>query len=89
MKWLGLAGNLRTFPQNEIAKGELDMMAKELQRKRDGIDYGVDIETLPVWTHSEWLDEAESAKKQRRVLVAESGIVYDVTAFLAEVCRDL
>lgn len=86
MNCLGLATDLSKFPQNEITKGELDMKAKQLLLKREQIDYGVDIEMLQIWTHSEWVAAAESAKKQRRVLVVESGIVYDVTQFVQEVC---
>ena len=86
MKCLGLASKLNTFPQNEIAKGELDMEAKQLLLKQKRIDYGVPIETLPKWSHSEWIAEATIAKEQKRVLVVISDIVYDVTTFIGKVC---
>lgn len=81
---LGLTSGLKVFPQNEIVKGELEMMAKDLRRKMDRLDYGVDVDSLPLWTRSEWERQAECAKKERRVLVLERGVVYDVTRFLAE-----
>jgi len=84
MKCLGLASDLHTFPENEIVRGELDMATKQLLLKREGIDYGVEVETLPVWTQSEWAEQAKLAKEERNVLVAEKNIVYDVTQFMKE-----
>ena len=66
---LGLTSGLQKFPQNEIVKGELEMTAKQLRRRMERVDYGVAADSLPVWTRSEWLDQAKSAKKERRVLV--------------------
>jgi len=84
MECLGLASDLKKFPANEIRRGELEMRAKEVERGRKCIDYGVDIESLPWWTPSEWRERAAAAKEERKVLVKESGIVYDVTRFLAQ-----
>lgn len=86
MKCLGMATNLNTFPSNEIAKGELDMAAKQILLKRQHIDYGVSIDALPIWTDLQWIKEMKMAKQQNRVLVVESGIVFDVTTFIKEVC---
>lgn len=82
MSVLGLASELRRFPSNEIRKGELDMFEKELARRKLSVDYGVAIDSLPKWTRSQF--ETYSKKGRGRILVAEQGVVYDVTAFVRE-----
>ena len=83
LSWLGLAWQLRRFPLNEITKGELDMLEKQLLLRKQGVDYGVPLDELPKWTQQQFAAEGAAARKQRRVLVAEAGVVYDVTAFVA------
>ena len=55
----GLAYDLKTFSDNEIKRGILDMKEKNLLKEKESVDYGVDIKTLPVWT----MDEFEKALK--------------------------
>lgn len=47
---LGLASQLRVFPQNEIRKGELTMKLKQLKSVQDGIRWSSGVNDLPVVT---------------------------------------
>lgn len=41
------------------------------------------MNTLPIWTKNEFKVEMENAKKNGRIFIIESDIVYDVTEFVA------
>jgi stearoyl-CoA desaturase (delta-9 desaturase) len=45
---VGLANNLKTFPSNEIAKGQLNMKLKELQQIQDTLQWPPESNELPV-----------------------------------------
>jgi len=45
---VGLANNLKTFPSNEIAKGQLNMKLKELQQIQDTLRWPPESNELPV-----------------------------------------
>ena len=45
---LGLANNLKTFPSNEVAKGQLAMKLKELKKVQDNLEWPPQSEDLPV-----------------------------------------
>jgi len=85
-KWLiktcaifGLASNLKKFPENEIKKGQIVMMQKNLEQMKKSLDWGVPIETLPVITFEDFKD-----KSKTHSLILIEGIVYDVATFLDE-----
>jgi len=81
MAQIGLAYNLNTFSKNEIQRGELDMKQKLLNHMKKEIDYGVDVEKLPVWNDAQVLNEI---KNNHRILIIIQKIVHDVTDFVRE-----
>lgn len=48
MQWLGLATQLKAFPENEVQKGQLTMELKKLKAKSDKIEWPMDSNDLPV-----------------------------------------
>ncbi|KAJ1546655.1 hypothetical protein HK405_006934, partial [Cladochytrium tenue] len=87
-KWLiwlfslvGLTSSLRTFPQNEIIKGRVQMEQKRLDRVKASLDWGVPLDRLPVKTVAELHADAAASG---RLLVFVSGVAYDVSAFIDE-----
>lgn len=81
MKQLGLASNLKTFPQNEIEKGRLQQIQKKLDQKRATLDWGIPLENLPVIS---WDDFVYEAKENGKALVAVAGVIHDVAKFIAD-----
>ena len=45
---LGLASHLKTFPDNEVKKGQLTMQLKRLREKQDVLNWAPDSNDLPV-----------------------------------------
>lgn len=45
---IGLASNLRMFPNNEILKSALTMQLKSLKRTQDSVSWPLPVEELPV-----------------------------------------
>lgn len=45
---VGLATQLKTFPENEIAKGQLSMELKQLRARQDGIKWPAGTGDMPV-----------------------------------------
>ncbi|KAI8984934.1 fatty acid desaturase-domain-containing protein [Trametes punicea] len=74
---IGLASNLRVFPDNEIRKGELTMELKKLKIVQDRIQWPAKIEELPVVS---W--EAFQKQALERPLVVVSGFIHDVGEFI-------
>ncbi|CAK5271149.1 unnamed protein product [Mycena citricolor] len=76
---LGLASHLKTFPENEVRKGQLTMQLKRLRVTQDALVWPTDSNDLPVIN---W----ESYQKQsaERPLVLISGFIHDVTNFIDE-----
>ena len=83
MKVCGFAKDLNKFPENEILKGEIDMIEKKIVERKETINYGIPINTLPIWTMSEFNAEYENAKKNHKIYIIVANIVYDVTQFVA------
>ena len=54
---LGLASHLKTFPDNEVKKGQLTMQLKRLREKQEGLNWAPDSNDLPVigWESCECL----------------------------------
>jgi stearoyl-CoA desaturase (delta-9 desaturase) len=83
MKCLGFAYNLNKFPINEIVKGEIDMIEKKLNERKQTINYAPPINTLPIWTQNEREEEMINAKKNGKIYVQLLNIIYDVTDWVA------
>ncbi|KAL2120470.1 hypothetical protein VTJ04DRAFT_4497 [Mycothermus thermophilus] len=80
MKWVGLAYNLKTFPQNEIEKGRLQQQQKKLDQKRATLDWGKPLETLPVISWDDFVEQSKNGK----AWVAIAGVIHDVGKFIAD-----
>ncbi|GAA5915521.1 hypothetical protein JCM8208_007476 [Rhodotorula glutinis] len=79
MHWLGLASQLKTFPDNEIRRGQYAMKLKAVAREADEIRWPKSSNHLPVLT---W-DEFQEACKTRQLMVI-SGYIHDVSTFIDE-----
>ena len=80
-KWMGLAYNLKTFPQNEIEKGRLQQTQKKLDQKRAGLDWGQPLELLPVIS---WDEFVEQTKTEGKAWIAVAGVIHDVSNFIKD-----
>lgn len=81
MKQLGLAYNLKTFPQNEIEKGRVQQLQKKLDQKRSTLNWGIPLENLPVIS---WDDFVHESKTNGKAWVAIAGVIHDVGKFIAD-----
>ncbi|KIY71476.1 delta 9-fatty acid desaturase protein [Cylindrobasidium torrendii FP15055 ss-10] len=79
MSKLGLAWQLKTFPENEIQKGVLTMHMKKLRDMQEKLTWPESTAHLPVVTYESW--QEQSAK---RPLVLISGFIHDLSGFLEE-----
>ncbi|THU81583.1 hypothetical protein K435DRAFT_972295 [Dendrothele bispora CBS 962.96] len=73
---IGLAGQLRVFPSNEITKGALAMKLKKLKCVQDLVQWPTPVDELPIIS---WASFQEESKL--RVLVLVSGFIHDVSSF--------
>ena len=80
-KQMGLAYNLKTFPQNEIEKGRLQQMQKKLDQKRSSLDWGQPLELLPVIS---WDEFVEQTKTEGKAWIAVAGVIHDVGNFVKD-----
>ncbi|KAH9852508.1 delta 9-fatty acid desaturase protein [Lenzites betulinus] len=76
---LGLASHLKTFPDNEVAKGQLTMQLKRLREKQEGLNWAPDSNDLPV---IDWKSYQEQSLKRPLVVIA--GFIHDVSTFMDE-----
>jgi stearoyl-CoA desaturase (delta-9 desaturase) len=82
-KWLirtlaffGLTYNLKVFPENEIKKGQLQMMEKKLHSTFNSVDWGTDVEELPLYT---WEEFSNRHKTTNDRWIVVGGIIHDVS----------
>ncbi|KAF9322452.1 hypothetical protein BG006_002389 [Podila minutissima] len=87
-KWLiatcaffGLASHLKTFPENEVRKGQLQMIEKCVMDKKTKLQWGTPIADLPILSFEEFQDQVKSQGKKWTLL---EGVVYDVAEFMTE-----
>ncbi|GAA5955869.1 hypothetical protein JCM3765_000024 [Sporobolomyces pararoseus] len=73
---LGLASQLKTFPDNEIRTGQLAMQMKKISQEAEEINWPKSSNHLPVLT---WDDFTEACKT--RELIVVSGFIHDVSTF--------
>ncbi|CAH6723822.1 acyl-CoA desaturase 1 [[Candida] jaroonii] len=76
---LGLAYNLRTFSQNAIDQGVFQQQQKKLNQQKLKLQWGSDVNSLPVWDRAEF---NEKAKKDGLILIG--GIIHNVKSFIKE-----
>lgn len=76
---LGLAYNLKEFPENEVRKGFVQMEMKKLEQLKSGIQWASKVEELPIMTFEEFQQASKS-----RPLILVHGIVHDVGDFVED-----
>jgi stearoyl-CoA desaturase (delta-9 desaturase) len=76
---LGLATQLKTFPDNEIRKGQLTMELKKLREVQDKIVWPSTSNDLPIVSWDSFQEQA-----QKRPLIVVAGFIHDVSSFLDE-----
>jgi len=76
---LGLASELKTFPSNEITKGQIYMKEQKLNEAKRRLKWGRPIQELPAITFDEF---QEATKNQGEKWIMIEGIIYDVREFV-------
>jgi stearoyl-CoA desaturase (delta-9 desaturase) len=79
-KLVGLASNLKEFPQNEIQKGRYTMARKVLDQFGQNITWPQGNPELPVVSFEEYQELAK--KNDGRALVLIAGFIHDVSNFI-------
>ncbi|KAH8116099.1 delta 9-fatty acid desaturase protein [Phellopilus nigrolimitatus] len=72
-----LASHLKSFPDNEVRKGQLTMQLKKLRATQEKIAWPVDNDDLPVVSWETFLKQAE-----KRPLIVVAGFIHDMTSFM-------
>ncbi|KAG0375716.1 MAG: delta-9 desaturase [Linnemannia gamsii] len=87
-KWLiatcaffGFASHLKTFPENEVRKGQLQMIEKRVMEKKTKLQWGTPIADLPILSFE---DFEHACKNDNKKWILLEGVVYDVADFMAE-----
>ncbi|KAG0245383.1 hypothetical protein BGW41_000010 [Actinomortierella wolfii] len=78
---LGLASHLKTFPENEIRKGQLQTIEKRVLEKKEKLQWGTPISELPVLSFE---DFEHACKNDGKKWILLEGVVYDVADFMTE-----
>ncbi|KAI7819244.1 delta-9 fatty acid desaturase [Gamsiella multidivaricata] len=79
--FFGLASHLKTFPENEIRKGQLGMVEKKVLEKKTKLQWGTPISELPVMSFE---DYQHACKNDNKKWILLEGVVYDVADFISE-----
>lgn len=77
--YLGLAYELKTFPANEITKGQIYMQEQRINEIKRKLKWGRPIQELPALTFDEFKD---AVKNHGEKWIVIEGIVYDVKNFI-------
>ncbi|ORY55908.1 uncharacterized protein BCR38DRAFT_451860 [Pseudomassariella vexata] len=77
---LGIATDLNTFNDNEIQKGMIQTSQRRLDDWNETINWGRSLRDLPVID----MDDFRASAKAGRPLILISGIIYDVTDWVAK-----
>ncbi|KAJ1984805.1 stearoyl-CoA 9-desaturase [Dimargaris verticillata] len=77
--WLGLAYNLRTFPDNEVKKGAVMMQEKKINQIKATLKWGPEPCNLPEFTTKELEHQVRDCGKQWIVI---DGLIHDVASFI-------
>jgi stearoyl-CoA desaturase (Delta-9 desaturase) len=78
---LGLAYNLKRFPENEIKKGELQMIRKRLDRNMHKLEWGMHPDEMPTFTMEE---VKRRCANEGTSLIVVDGFVHDVHHFIED-----
>ncbi|KAJ7339982.1 hypothetical protein DFH08DRAFT_783495 [Mycena albidolilacea] len=78
-KQLGFASHLKTFPDNEVRKGQLTMQLKRLRETQESLVWPSDNNDLPVISWDSYIEQCAT-----RPLVVISGFIHDVASFIEE-----
>ncbi|KAF9538409.1 hypothetical protein EC957_006784 [Mortierella hygrophila] len=79
--FFGLATHLKTFPENEVRKGQLQMIEKKVLEKKTKLQWGTPIADLPVLSFE---DYQHACKNDGKKWILLEGVVYDVAEFMNE-----
>ena len=79
-KTIGLASNLKEFPQNEIQKGRYTMARKELDKFGQTINWPKGNIDLPIISFEDY--QELSKKSDDRALILVAGFIHDVSHFI-------
>ncbi|KYQ88446.1 delta 9 fatty acid desaturase [Tieghemostelium lacteum] len=79
--FLGMAYDLKTFPDNEIQKGMVQMAQKSIDSKKEKIYWGAEKHELPDMTDEEF---QYFVKEENRKLIIIKEFVYDVEKFIID-----
>jgi stearoyl-CoA desaturase (delta-9 desaturase) len=77
--YLGLAYELKTFPANEITKGQIYMQEQRINEIKRKLKWGRPIQELPALNFDEF---KEAVKNHGEKWILIEGIVYDVKKFI-------
>ncbi|PLW27074.1 hypothetical protein PCASD_21236 [Puccinia coronata f. sp. avenae] len=80
--FLGFASELKTFPDNEVRKGQYNMKLKELKRDFKDVKWPKDSNDLPILSWDKYVEEAN--REGGRKLIVVGGFIHDVTKFINE-----
>ena len=98
-KVAGLASHLKTFPDNEVRKGQLTMQLKRLREEQENVVWPTDNNDLPVieWENCKqchWAVKAnckltfilflDQQQCSKRPLILIAGFIHDVGKFIEE-----
>lgn len=78
---LGFATQLKTFPDNELRKGQYNMQLKKLEAKSKSISWPKDSNDLPIIN---WDEYQRQHKTSGRKLIAIGGFIHDASSFIDE-----
>jgi stearoyl-CoA desaturase (delta-9 desaturase) len=85
-KWLirslytfGLTSDLHQFPSNEIAKGQVVMRQKGLEKAKRAVQWPAPTKSLPIM---EWKQIRERVSGERRALVVVNNVVCVAASFV-------
>ncbi|KAF9286146.1 hypothetical protein BGZ68_003180 [Mortierella alpina] len=79
--FFGLASHLKTFPENEVRKGQLQMIEKRVLEKKTKLQWGTPIADLPILSFE---DYQHACKNDNKKWILLEGVVYDVADFMSE-----
>lgn len=74
---LGFASHLKSFPDNEVRKGQLTMQLKRLRATQETLSWPSDNNDLPVISWESYLEQAKS-----RPVICIAGFIHDISDFL-------
>jgi stearoyl-CoA desaturase (Delta-9 desaturase) len=78
MSFIGQTYDLKTFPDNEVTKGQLQMRQKKLDKMKQKVDWGLSEEDLPMISKETFNEMLEEGFK----LVVINGLVHDASEFV-------